>query len=195
MWFLKLLFKKRFDPEFITRFFQALSEHIPDVELIWKKGGSEVALSSASSAVIKRGKKVLYSQGSRFGWIDPFSAGDYRSELIKVAEQFQLGREKPNYWLSLVCVVVYLVIVTGAIGAAEESVNLFYAGSVIAALLTSILMIFSYRADWSHNLRSLCTTLWILAMIAGAFSSILLLPIIWTENRQQLARTYSLNRS
>ncbi|MCD1127722.1 hypothetical protein LPW36_17355 [Jinshanibacter sp. LJY008] len=190
MWFLKLLFKKRFDAEFVTRFFQALSEHIPDIELVWKKGGSEVAQSSASSAVIKQGKKVLYSQGSRFGWIDPFSAGEYRPNLMKVAEQFQLGREKPNYWLSLVCIVAYLVIVFGAMGAGEHSVNLFYTGGVAAALLTSILMVFSYRADWSHNLRSLCTTLWILAMIAGAISSVLLLPIIWTENRQQLARMY-----
>ncbi|MBK5145451.1 hypothetical protein I2494_17320 [Budviciaceae bacterium BWR-B9] len=195
MWFLKLLFKKRFDAEFITRFFQALSEHIPDIELVWKKGGSEVAQSSASSVVIKRGKKVLYSQGGRFGWIDPFSAGEYRPVLMKMAEQFQLGREKPNYWLSFICIAAYLVVVSGAMGAAEESVNLFYVGSVIVALFTSILMIFSYRVDWSHNLRSLCTTLWILAMIAGAFSSVLLLPIIWTENRQQLARMYSLNHS
>ncbi|AKJ42814.1 hypothetical protein [Pragia fontium] len=192
MWFLKLLFKKKFDAEFVTGFFQVLSERIAGLELVWKKGGSVVAQESASSAVIKKGKKVLFSQGPRSGWVDPFIAGDDRQALIDVTQQFQLGREKPSYMLGIACMVIYLVIVFGTLGMSERdaTISMIYNISVIAALATTGLMVFSYRANWSHNIRSVCATLWVLAIIVAALSSVLLLPLVWAANRQQLNRLY-----
>lgn len=194
MWFLKFLFKKKFDVEFIHLFFQTLSERIPDLVLEWKKGGIIVPPQDASLAIIKKGKKVLFSQGSRSGWVDPFAAGEWRQDLMDAAKQFQLGQEKPNYLLGIICVVLYFIAVygAGAMGMSFEDAHLnrIYSISVYSALITTCLMLLSYRLNWSHNLRSIISTLWILAIIAAAFSSVLLLPLVWAANRDQLARLY-----
>ncbi|MDR0805608.1 MAG: hypothetical protein LBN41_02520 [Enterobacteriaceae bacterium] len=197
MWFLKFIFKKKFDAEFVSRFFQALSECIPDLELIWKKSGTIVAREGASSAVIKCGKKVLFFQGARSGWVDPFMAGEHRQALMDVTCQFQLGRERASYLLSIICVMLYLIMIYGAVDMAVNNARLdiFYIIRVCAALVTTGLMILSYLSDWSHNLRCICATLWIMALAAALVSSLLLLPLVWAVNRQQLTRLYGQNKS
>ncbi|GKX57047.1 hypothetical protein SOASR030_31590 [Leminorella grimontii] len=192
MWFLKFLFKKTFDAGFVEAFFEALSARIPELELVWKKGGSIVAKSDATSAVIKRGKRTLFCQNPRNGWIDLFGAGEDRPALQETAMRFQLGKEKPGYAIGVVCLVLYLILAFGTITAraGEETLASVYIVLVGAVLIMTAMMVTSYSANWSHTARSLCATFWILTIIATAISSLLLLPLVWAFNRQQLSNLY-----
>lgn len=152
-----------------------------------------VAKSDATSAAIKRGKRTLFCQNARNGWIDLFGAGDDRQVLQETAMHFQLGKEKPGYAIGVVCLIIYLVLVFGTITAraGDETLASVYISLVSAVLIMTAMMVTSYSANWSHTARSLCATLWVLTIVATAISSLLLLPLVWAFNRQQLSNLYN----
>lgn len=190
MWFLKFSFKKRFDAEFIEQFFHSLSERISGLEIVWKKGGSVVVKQDASSAVIKKGKRVLFIQNPRGGWIDILFSEEDRQALLDVATQYKLGSEKPNFVPGILCALIYLLLSLSSLDVYDGTIGLIHAISIVSVLTGTVLMIFAYRSRWSHNVRSLCATVWILGMIVSVPGSLLLLPLVMAANRKQLASLY-----
>lgn len=193
MWFLKFLFKKRFDLEFIEPFFHSLSERISGLEIIWKKGGSVVVKRDASSAVIKKGKQILFIQNSRSGWIDPYLSGEDRRALIDVVKQYKLGSEKPNFIPGILCALIYLLLALSSLDVYDGTIGLVHGISIVSVSIGTVMIILAYRSNWSHTMRSLCATVWILSMIVSIPGSLLLLPLVMASNRAQLAnlQTYS----
>ncbi len=190
MWFLKFLFKKRFDSEFVEQLFLSLSERISDLEIVWKKGGSVVVKSDASSAMIKKGKKVLFVQNSRGGWVDLLFAGEDRQALTEVIKQYKLGQEKPNFAPGIILAVIYLLLALSSLNVNEGTVEIIYRVSIATVVLGTALMVTGYSSNWSNNVRSLCATIWIMGMIIAVPTSLLLLPLVMASNRQQLTRLY-----
>ncbi|WP_159564997.1 hypothetical protein [Budvicia diplopodorum] len=195
MWFLRFLFKKRFDSPFIERFFYALSERISGLEIVWKKGGSAVIKQDASSAVIKKGRRVLFVQNPRSGWIDVLFSGEDRQALIDVAKEYKLGSETPNFIPGVIGALLYFLLALSSLVAYSGTIGLVHRISVVSVTMGTILMIIAYRSRWSNNLRSLCATVWILSMIASVPGSLLLLPLVMASNRQQLASLYIQNEA